>query len=75
MADTYTWQVTGQATQTQFDPAGGVTTGKDITFQIMPTGYTGTLFVPDIIYQNPEAVKEKIQAEVDSIMAVHSLSG
>jgi len=75
MDNDYTWSVTGQQNDTQFDASGNVTYGKTVTFTIQPTGYTGTIFIPDIIYQNVQAVQEKIQAEVDSIMAVHNLSG
>lgn len=75
MDNGYTWKVTGQTQDTQFDPAGNQVTGKQITFQIQPTGYSGNVFVPDAIYPNAEAVKEQIQAEVDTIMAVHTLNG
>jgi hypothetical protein len=67
--------VTGQVPQSQFSTGGDITTGKEITFQISPTGYTGTVFVPDALYSNAEAVKEIIQHEVDMVMSVHGLSG
>jgi hypothetical protein len=75
MADEYTWQVTGQVPSSQFDSQGNITTGKEVTFQISPSGYSGVVFVPDAIYVNPETVRELIQHEVDTVMAVHTLSG
>lgn len=71
----YSWQVTGQQNETQFDTSGGSTTGKLVSFSILPSGYTGSLFIPDVIYQNTQAVKEMLQSEVDQIMAVHQLTG
>lgn len=71
----YTWKVTGQTQDTIFDGQGNQVPGKQISFKIDPSGYTGTVFVPDAIYGNPETVREQIQSEVDSVMAVHTLSG
>lgn len=71
----YTWEVTQQIPDTQFDNQGNSTTGKTISFKISPSGYTGQLFVPDAVYANTEAVKEMLQHEVDTVMAVHTLSG
>lgn len=73
--DGYTWTVTGQTPETQFDNAGNQTQGKTVTFTVQPSGYTGSVFIPDVVYQNVDGVKERIQAEVDSVMAVHQLSG
>lgn len=75
MDSSYTWKVVSQTQDTQFDTAGNQVTGKQITFQVQPTGYNGTVFVPDAIYPNPDAVRELIQAEVDSVMSVHGLNG
>lgn len=75
MSNGYSWQVVSQQNDQQFGTDGSVTTGKTVTFSIMPSGYTGTLFIPDVIYQNTDAVKEMIQNEVDQIMAVHQLTG
>jgi hypothetical protein len=75
MPNAYTWQVVSQTNDSQFDNMGNVTYGKTVTFTIEPINYTGTLFIPNIIYAKPDAVQETIQAEVDNIMAVHNLSG
>jgi len=75
MANGYTWTVTGQTQDTQFDASGNQVTGKQIAFTIQPSGYSGTLFVSDAIYMNTQAVQEALQHEVDSVMAVHTLSG
>lgn len=71
----YSWQVTGQQNETEFDTNGGSTNGKRVMFSILPAGYAGSLFIPDVIYQNTQAVKDMIQNEVDQIMAVHQLQG
>lgn len=75
MANGYSWSVVSQQNDQQFDLSGNVVTGKTITFSILPQGYTGSLFVPDVIYANTDAVKEAIQMEVDQIVAVHQLTG
>lgn len=73
--DGYTWTVTGQTPETVFDNAGNQTTGKNVSFTIQPSGYTGSVFVPDVLYNNVAAVQERIQTEVDAVMAIHQLSG
>lgn len=73
--DGYTWQVTGQTPETQFDNSGNQTTGKLVAFTIQPSGYQGSVFIPDTVYVNADGVRERIQSEVDSVMAVHGLSG
>lgn len=75
MAQMFTWQVTGQSPQVQFDAQGNVTNGQDITFKINETGYTGTIFVPDTFYANPDNVRELIQNRVNALTAVHQLNG
>lgn len=71
----YTWQVTGQTQETQFLDNGNQVTGKLVAFTVQPSGYTGSVFIPDAIYQNREAVQETIQGEVDAVMAIHTLKG
>lgn len=73
--DGYTWSVTGQTPETQFDNQGNQTTGKNVSFTIQPSGYTGAVFIPDVLYVNTDAVRERIQTEVDAVMQVHQLSG
>lgn len=75
MIDNYSWEVTSQANEQQIDATGNLVTGKNVTFTIMPTGYTGTLFIPDVIYANTDAAREAIQREVDAVVAVHNLTG
>ena len=74
MAD-YQWSVTGQTPETQFDNNGNQTTGKNVSFTVQPSGYQGMVFIPDVLYVNPDAVRERIQSEVDAVMAVHGLTG
>jgi hypothetical protein len=74
MAD-YSWQVTGQAPDQQINQNGDIVNGKLVTFTVNPQGYTGTIFIPDVIYGNIDATREMIQREVDNIVAVHQLSG
>jgi hypothetical protein len=75
VASDYTWAVTGQTQDTQFDGQGNQTQGKQISFTVQPSGYTGTLFVSDAMYANPQTVREALQREVDAVMAVHTLNG
>lgn len=75
MNGTPAWQVTGQTDTQEFDPSGNVQNGKTVTFVVTATGTTHSVFVPDVIYANTEAVRELIQSQVDQITAVHRLSG
>lgn len=71
----YTWTVTAQTPETVFDNNGNSTTGKQVSFTVQPSGYQGQVFIPDSVYANVEGVRERIQGEVDIVMAVHNLSG
>jgi hypothetical protein len=75
MSNGYSWQVTAQSNEQNFDAQGNVTNGKSITFTIPEYGYTGTIFVPDAVYSSTDAVKNLIQSEVDQVVAVHQLNG
>lgn len=71
----YTWSVTGQQNDSQIDTAGNVIAGKTVTFQITPSGQTGTVFIPNTSYSNTNSVREMIQAEVDQLETVRNLTG
>ena len=74
MAD-YTWQVTGQTQETAFDTQGNQVEGKRIQFTVSPSGYVGTVFIPDTLYANVDAVRERIAAEAAMVSAIHGMTG
>lgn len=69
-----TWQVTNQEPAQEFPTNGNPVTGKRITFTTS-TGYSGTVFVPDPVYAQPDQVKEIIANEVRRVVAIHTLTG
>lgn len=71
----YTWQVTGQTQETQFDTLGNAIPGKQVTFTVQPSGYVGSVFIPDSVYANVDAVRERIQAEASMVSAIHGMTG
>ena len=71
----YSWQVTGQTQDTEFDPQGNAVPGKRVAFTVQPSGYTGSVFIPDSVYVNIDAVRERIQAEASMVSQIHGMTG
>jgi len=68
------WTVTSQSPSTKFGPDGNPIEGKDVNFETT-IGYKGTVFIPDSVYGDPSAVRQMIASEVQTVAAIHGLSG
>lgn len=69
-----TWTVTSQSPAQQPDAMGNLISGRNIQYQTN-TGYTGSVFVPDSVYADVNAVQALLQADVQQVAAVSALGG
>lgn len=68
------WTVTSQRETMEQDPASGaIGQGWRVYFTLLD-GQTGSVFVPNAIYHNTDAVKDLISKQATAVMAVRGLS-
>lgn len=70
MADNF--QVTAQRQTNSVDAQGAVVPVMVVSFQVLPSGVTGSVDVPIAAY-NADTVRSMIEARVAQIEAVHQL--
>lgn len=74
-ANPASWTVVSQRETMEQDPASGtITAGWRIYFQT-GAGQSGSVFVPNAIYQNVDTVKQMIADQVKTVTAVGNLNG
>ena len=72
--ETVTW-IAGIPTPAQhFDDRGNGIDGKTVPFETS-TGYSGSIWVSDAVFANPNQVKQMIGDEVSRVVAIPGLSG
>lgn len=67
------WKVVATIPQTGFDVSGKAGAGTLVTYQIIPQGSTGQVFIPAASV-TPAGVKAIIQPLADNLGAIASLS-
>lgn len=69
-----TYQVTRITPDTKFPPGESPVPGKSVAFSTS-VGYTGTIFVPDSVFPDQNAVRRMIEAEVKLVAAATAITG
>ena len=69
-----TWAVTAVAQDTQYSPTAAPIPGKRVSFSTS-AGYDGTVFIPDAVFGDLDAVRQVIDGEVTKVAAAHGLTG
>lgn len=69
------WTVSSQRETMEQDPTSNVVTAGWRIYFTTGAGQTGSVFVPNAIYQNVDMVKQMIADQVKTVTAVSNLSG
>lgn len=69
-----TWEVTAVAQDTQYSPTAAPIAGKRVSFTTS-TGYAGTVFIPDSVFGDLDAVRQVIDGEVAKVAAAQVITG
>lgn len=68
------YEVTGVTQETKYAINGTPIPGKNVAFTTT-TGYAGTLFIPDSVFGDTNALRQAIEGEVRSVGAAMSIKG
>lgn len=68
------YQVTRVTPDTQYPPGEQPVTGKSVAFSTS-VGYTGTVFVPDSVFADANAVRRLIEGEVKLVAQAQAIVG
>lgn len=69
-----TYQVSGITPDTQFTATNTIITGKRVAFTTS-TGYSGSVFVPDGVFADTNAIKRLIESQVMLVAAAQGIAG
>lgn len=69
-----TYQVTRVTPDTQFPPGEQPVTGKLVAFTTS-AGYTGSVFVPDSVFADKNAIVRMVEDQVRLVAQAQSISG
>lgn len=69
-----TYQVTRVTPDTQFPPGDQPVHGKTVSFST-DSGYNGSVFVPDNVFPDKNAMRRMIEAEIMLVAQAQSISG
>lgn len=69
-----TYKVTGVTQDSQFTGQSTPVTGKRVSFSTS-SGYDGSVFVPDGVFADKDAVRRMIEGEVRIVAAAQAITG
>ena len=69
-----TWEITAVAQDTQYSPTATPIPGKRVSFTTS-TGYAGTVFIPDTVFGDLDALRQLIGGEVTKVAAAQGITG
>ena len=69
-----TWEITAVAQDTQYSPSATPIPGKRVSFTTS-IGYDGTVFVPNSVFGDVNALRRIIDGEVTMVAAAHGITG
>jgi len=67
------WKITGQQEDTAQGPSGQYERGWRVTFQTVPGGTIGSVFVPGSKY-TPDGVRELVAAKAADVSAIERMT-
>lgn len=69
-----TYQVTNVVPRTEFGPTSQPIPGKMVTYTTS-TGYEGSVFIPDSVFGDLNAMRKVIEGEVMAVARAQALTG
>ena len=69
-----TYKVTGVTPETRYTPTATPVPGKRVTFTTS-TGYEGSVFAPDTVFGDLDAVRQLVEGEVRTVAAAQAITG
>lgn len=68
------YEVTGITQETKYGPNGAPIPGKNVAIKTS-SGYEGTLFIPDSVFGDANAMRQAIEGEVKAVGAALGIKG